>query len=80
MLTKGRNNLVLQSLFLLSLAQEIFSGKREKMEIDNWLKYGGDVVDIVDKKEAERKKDLEEKRQKAGIPTQEELDNIGFTH
>ena len=60
--------------------QKIFSGKREKMEIDNWLKYGGDVVDIVDKKEAERKKDLEEKRQKAGIPTQEELDNIGFTH
>jgi|19_taG_2_1085344.scaffolds.fasta_scaffold08484_3 hypothetical protein len=60
--------------------QKIFSDKRQKIEIKNWLKYGGDIVDIVDKKEAERKKDLEKKRQKTGIPTQEELDNIGFTH
>ena len=60
--------------------QKQFSDKRTNIEVENWLKYGGDVVDIVAKKEEKRKKDLEEKRQKAGVPTQEELDNIGFTH
>ena len=60
--------------------QKQFSDTLTNIEVENWLKYGGDVVDIVAKKEEKRKKDLEGKRQKAGIPTQEELDNIGFTH
>jgi len=36
--------------------------------------------DHYDKIEEDRQEELERKRQKAGIPTQEELDNIGFTH